>query len=485
MTLIDLQELIHDLPGVDLDRVRVHEGDSLDEVILNIATLAGQHPDYSKLAARVLLKKITKPFGLKESLEYGVKFGLVDPRLLTQFDLGYLESRLVPTRDNLLSYLGALTLYDRYLLRDGGDRFETPQVMFMRVAMGLTFGEPTETTASVYDAISSFDFLPSSPTLFNAGLVKPQLASCFVSTIGDSLDSIMSAVFKNGIIQKWAGGLGNDWTNVRGRGALIKGTNGPSNGIIPFISIAEATLNAVNQGSRRRGAGCAFLELWHSDIYEFIDLRKSTGDGRMRVHAMNTAVWVPDLFMKRVMADGQWSLFSPDEVSDLHHLYGDQFEAAYLKYEELGERGKLAIFKKVSAVQLWQKILTALFTTGHPWITFKDAFNLRNTQAHKGTIYSSNLCTEIGLNTSPNEVAVCNLASINLANHISPDGSIDYYKIKKTVRLMVRVLDNIIGHNFYPVEEAKANQIHRPIGIGVMGYQDALYKLKIPWESVY
>lgn len=481
-----LTPLLRGLPNIDvtkISRLGSKTATDVDEMILNATEHAPLDPDYDKLAARLLLSKIKPISSLHDSLIHGVTIGLVNPDLLIDFDLEYLNDRLVTSRDFGLSFMSAKILYDRYLLHDRGIRFETPQIMFMRVAMGITQGESKEITAQVYDAISKFDFLPSTPILFNSGLRRQQLASCFVSTIGDSLESIMGNLTINATLQKWAGGIGNDWSNVRGRNAWINGTNGPSQGTIPFMRVYNAVLEAVNQGSKRRGSGCAYMEPWHIDIFEFLELRKPVGDERMRTHSMNTALWIPDLFMERVRLESKWSLFSPEEVPELHDLYGEAFDSAYKDYEKRGEQGELRSFAQVDALTLWRKILTMVFETGHPWLTFKDAFNLRNPQSHAGVIHSSNLCTEIGLNTSEHEIGVCNLASVNLANHIGEDGCIDYPKLGATLQLMTRILDNVIDLNFYPVKEAESAKKHRPIGIGVMGYQDLLYRLEVPWES--
>ena len=377
------------------------------------------------------------------------------------------------------------TLYDRYFIHSDEIRFELPQIFFMRVAMGLAREESDRNTRAIefYDLLSSFDYMASTPTLFNAGTLRPQLSSCFLSTVPDDLDGIYGAIHDNAMLSKWAGGLGNDWTPVRALGAYIKGTNGKSQGVVPFLKVVNDTAVAVNQGGKRKGAVCAFLETWHLDIEEFLELRKNTGDDRRRTHDMNTANWVPDLFMKRVSEDGDWTLFSPSDVPDLHDCYGRAFEARYLQYEEQTRTGELKLFKRIKAVELWRKMVSMLFETGHPWITFKDACNVRSPQQHIGVVHSSNLCTEITLNTSAEEIAVCNLGSVNLVQHIK-DGQLNMKKLKKTIRTAVRMLDNVIDINYYSVAQAKnSNHKHRPVGLGVMGFQDTLYKLGISYAS--
>jgi ribonucleoside-diphosphate reductase alpha chain len=376
-------------------------------------------------------------------------------------------------------------LYDRYFLHEGGTRFELPQAFFMRVAMGLAVREINreERAIEFYQLLSSFDFMCSTPTLFNSGTLRPQLSSCFLTTIEDDLAGIFKAVKDNALLSKYAGGLGNDWSSVRGLGSRIKGTNGQSQGLVPFLKVANDTAIAVNQGGKRKGAVCGYLETWHIDIEEFLDLRKNTGDDRRRTHDMNTANWVPDLFMQRVEEDGNWTLFSPDEVPDLHDLFGRAFAERYAYHEARASRGEIKVTRTVKAVELWRKMLTMIFETGHPWITFKDPCNLRSPQQHAGVVHSSNLCTEITLNTSANEIAVCNLGSINLANHMTEAG-LDQDRLRRTVHTAMRMLDNVIDINFYTVPEARASNLrHRPVGLGIMGYQDALYKLRIPFTS--
>jgi ribonucleoside-diphosphate reductase alpha chain len=414
----------------------------------------------------------------------GIALGLLDPEL-ARFDLARLAAALKPERDKLFQFLGLQTLYDRYLLHSDGTRFELPQAFFMRVAMGLALREIDREARAIefYNLLSSFDFMCSTPTLFNAGTQRPQLSSCFLTTVPDDLDGIFKSIKDNALLSKYAGGLGNDWTRVRGLGAHIKGTNGESQGVVPFLKVANDTAIAVNQGGKRKGAVCAYLETWHIDIEEFLDLRKNTGDDRRRTHDMNTANWVPDLFMQRVAADGPWTLFSPDETPDLHDLYGRAFAERYQAYEEKARRGEIRIFKQLRAVDLWRRMLTMLFETGHPWITFKDPCNLRSPQQHCGVVHSSNLCTEITLNTSNEEVAVCNLGSVNLANHIGEKG-LDGERLAATVRTAMRMLDNVIDVNFYTIPEARRSNLrHRPVGLGLMGWQDALHTLRIPLAS--
>ncbi len=404
---------------------------------------------------------------------------------LAAFDLPRIAAALKPERDGNFQFLGLQTLYDRYFLHQGGIRFELPQAFFMRVAMGLAVREIDRDARAIefYELLSSFDFMCSTPTLFNAGTLRPQLSSCFLTTIADDLESIFKAIKDNALLSKYAGGLGNDWSGVRGLGAHINGTNGVSQGLVPFLKVANDTAIAVNQGGKRKGAVCGYLETWHIDIEEFLDLRKNTGDDRRRTHDMNTANWVPDLFLERVEADGSWTLFSPDEAPDLHDLYGAAFAERYAFYEAKPQRGEMRVTKTVRALELWRTMLTMIFETGHPWITFKDPCNLRSPQQHIGVVHSSNLCTEITLNTSNKEIAVCNLGSVNLANHITAAG-LDKARIEKTVRTAMRMLDNVIDINFYTVPEARASNLrHRPVGLGIMGYQDALYTLRIPFAS--
>jgi ribonucleoside-diphosphate reductase alpha chain len=419
-----------------------------------------------------------------EFVRRGIELQILDKEL-GSFDLLRLGAALKPERDGNFQFLGLQTLYDRYFLHKSGVRFELPQAFFMRVAMGLATREIDRDARAVefYEVLSSFDFMCSTPTLFNSGTLRPQLSSCFLTTISDDLDGIFKAIKDNALLSKYAGGLGNDWSGVRGLGSHIKGTNGQSQGVVPFLKVANDTAIAVNQGGKRKGAVCGYLETWHIDVEEFLDLRKNTGDDRRRTHDMNTANWVPDLFLERVEENGDWTLFSPDEVPDLHDLYGRAFADRYAFYEAKAQSGEFNVWKTVRAQDLWRKMLTMLFETGHPWITFKDPCNLRSPQQHIGVVHSSNLCTEITLNTNSREIAVCNLGSVNLANHVTADG-IDEEHIKRTVKTATRMLDNVIDVNFYTVPEARQSNLrHRPVGLGIMGYQDALYTLRIPFSS--
>ena len=414
----------------------------------------------------------------------GVKHELLDERLL-QFDLARLGAALKPERDLQFDYLGLQTLYDRYFLHVRKARIELPQAFFMRVAMGLSLNEIDREARAIefYELLSSFDFMSSTPTLFNSGTLRSQLSSCYLTTVPDDLDGIYESIKENALLSKFAGGLGNDWTRVRALGSHIKGTNGESQGVVPFLKVVNDTAVAVNQGGKRKGAVCTYLETWHLDIEEFLELRKNTGDDRRRTHDMNTANWIPDLFMRRVMEKGPWTLFSPSDCPDLHDLYGEAFEKAYTAYEAKAERGQIKPSRTVQAVDLWRKMLSMLFETGHPWITFKDACNVRSPQQHTGVVHSSNLCTEITLNTSDTETAVCNLGSVNLVRHLK-DGQIDHDKLKKTVTTAMRMLDNVIDINYYAVKKARdSNMRHRPVGLGIMAFQDCLYELRIPYAS--
>jgi len=482
----------------------LYDGVPVEEVykaaILAARTLIEREPDYSHATARLLLHTIAaEVLGEAVSLpalagryadyfptfiRQGVAGELLDERLL-QFDLARLGAALQPERDLRFDYLGLQTLYDRYFLHLGKRRIELPQAFFMRVAMGLALNEIDREARAIefYEVLSSFDFMSSTPTLFNSGTRRPQLSSCYLTTVPDELDGIYESIKENALLSKYAGGLGNDWTRVRALGSHIKGTNGESQGVVPFLKVVNDTAVAVNQGGKRKGAVCAYLETWHLDIEEFLELRKNTGDDRRRTHDMNTANWVPDLFMRRVMENGPWTLFSPSEVPDLHDKFGAEFEAAYVAYEERAARGEIRPSKTLPAVDLWRKMLSMLFETGHPWITFKDACNLRSPQQHVGVVHSSNLCTEITLNTSDSETAVCNLGSVNLAQHLR-DGRIDHDKLRRTVNTAMRMLDNVIDINYYAVKKARdANLRHRPVGLGVMGFQDALYALRLPYAS--
>ena len=469
-------------------------------LVLSARSLIEKDPDYSLVTARLLLDNIrAEVLGEDVSqvemagrygeyflhyIQQGIQAELLDEKL-GQFDLARLAAALDPSRDTLFQYLGLQTLYDRYFLHIDERRIELPQAFFMRVAMGLAINEINreERAIEFYEILSRFDYMSSTPTLFNAGTRHSQLSSCYLTTIPDDLDGIYQGIKDNAMLQKYAGGLGNDWTRVRSLGAYIKGTNGKSQGVVPFLKVANDTAVAVNQGGKRKGAVCAFLETWHMDIEEFLELRKNTGDERRRTHDMNTANWVPDLFMKRMMEGGEWTLFSPSDCPDLHDLTGRAFETAYCAYEEKAARGEIKVFKKVQAVVLWRKMLTMLFETGHPWITFKDACNVRSPQQHVGVVHSSNLCTEITLNTSDTETAVCNLGSVNLVRHLK-DGRIDHDKLKKTISTAMRMLDNVIDINYYAVKKARdSNMKHRPVGLGIMAFQDCLYELRIAYGS--
>lgn len=471
-----------------------------EAVVLAARSLVEVEPEYSFVAARLLLQSVSyevartngvHPYasgGLIASLTVGFEDDRIDRELVNtdRFDHAKLELSLVPERDNLFQLLGAQTLYDRYLLNVDGKRYETPQLFFMRVAMGLAINEdnPTERAIQFYEMFSTFRFMSSTPTLFNSGTQRPQMSSCFLTTVPDSLEGITHAISNNAKLGKFSGGLGNDWTPVRANGAKIKGTNGQSSGFVPFAKVAESMLVAVNQGGKRPGAGCAYLETWHLDIEDFLDLRRNTGDERRRTHNMNTANWIPDLFMERVEADAEWYLFSPDEVPHLHDLYGNEFRVAYEKAQVDAELGRIKNFRVVPAKELWRKMLTRLFETGHPWITFKDPCNLRSPQQHVGVVHSSNLCTEITLNTSEDEVAVCNLGSVNVVGHIDNRGRIDQGMLQQTVRTAIRMLDNVIDLNLYTIPEAeKSNIRHRPIGLGMMGFHDALFEKGVAYSS--
>ncbi len=504
LTEVDPQAILKEAMRNLYDGVS-HE-DLNTSLVISARTLVEKEPNYTYVTARLLMDKLRGEAlrfmdiaqeatqqqmhqyyapALKTFIQKGVELELISPELLT-FDLEMLGQALLPERDTQFTYLGLQTLYDRYFLHSNGVRFELPQVFFMRVAMGLTTAEHNKNERAIefYRLLSSFDYMSSTPTLFNSGTLRPQLSSCYLTTIPDDLMGIYGAIQDNAMLSKWAGGLGNDWTPVRALGSYIKGTNGKSQGVVPFLKVANDTAVAVNQGGKRKGAVCAYLETWHLDIEEFLELRKNTGDDRRRTHDMNTANWVPDLFMKRVFEDKQWTLFSPCDAPDLHDLYGTAFEARYEEYERMAERGELKLHKKVRALDLWRKMLGMLFETGHPWITFKDACNLRSPQQHAGVVHSSNLCTEITLNTKADEeIAVCNLGSVNLAQHIE-DGKLNEAKLRETIRTAVRMLDNVIDINYYSVPAARTSNLrHRPVGLGVMGFQDALYKMRIPYSS--
>jgi len=493
-----LQAMSRDLyDGVSMDEVR-------KSLVLAARALIEQDPGYSYVSARLLLnslrlealgKEVTQAemhlrYGeyLPQFIRMGIEAELLDERL-AHYDLKCLGAALDANRDLKFTYLGLQILYDRYFLHVQGRRVELPQIFFMRVAMGLALNEPQDQREAraieFYNVLSSFDFMSSTPTLFNSGTRRSQLASCYLTTVSDDLDGIYEAIKENALLQKFAGGLGNDWTPVRALGSHIKGTNGKSQGVVPFLKVVNDTAVAVNQGGKRKGAVCSYLETWHLDIEEFLELRKNTGDDRRRTHDMNTANWVPDLFMKRVMEGAEWTLFSPSDAPDLHDKYGKSFEKAYLEYERKAARGELKLYKKIPASQLWRKMLSMLYETGHPWLTFKDPCNIRSPQSHAGVVHSSNLCTEITLNTGPDEIAVCNLGSINMPAHLDAStGRMDMEKLRRTVGTAMRMLDNVIDLNFYSVNKARnSNFKHRPVGLGIMGFQDCLHVLRIPYAS--
>jgi ribonucleoside-diphosphate reductase alpha chain len=512
-----VREACVELEGVDANTIieeamrNLYDGVSHDDVntslVITARALVEKEPNYSYATARLLMDQLRAealsflglaqqatqsemtalyPRALPAYIHKAIELELVAPHL-AQYDMEKLGRALDANRDMQFNYLGLQTLYDRYFIHTEDDiRFELPQIFFMRVAMGLAAAETNKEERAIefYELLSSFDYMASTPTLFNAGTLRPQLSSCYLTTVPDDLHGIYGAIQDNAMLSKWAGGLGNDWTPVRALGSYIKGTNGKSQGVVPFLKVANDTAVAVNQGGKRKGAVCAYLETWHIDVEEFIELRKNTGDDRRRTHDMNTANWVPDLFMKRVFTDGEWTLFTPSETPDLHDLYGTAFEQRYEHYEQLAREGKIRLFKRVRAADLWRKMLGMLFETGHPWITFKDACNLRSPQQHVGVVHSSNLCTEITLNTKANEeIAVCNLGSINLLQHIE-NGKLNTEKLAKTIKTAVRMLDNVIDINYYSVEAARTSNLrHRPVGLGIMGFQDALYKMRIPYSS--
>ena len=495
---------VHAQPIVVETMRNLYDGVPMEEVykasILAARTLIEKDPDYTYATARLLLhtivrevlgREVTQGEMAQSYVDYfpqfikkGVKNDLLDERLL-QYDLQRLGAALKADRDLKFDYLGLQTLYDRYFLHVKKTRIELPQAFFMRVAMGLSLNEIDREARAIefYEILSSFDFMSSTPTLFNSGTLRSQLSSCYLTTVPDDLDGIYESIKENALLSKFAGGLGNDWTRVRALGSHIKGTNGESQGVVPFLKVVNDTAVAVNQGGKRKGAVCTYLETWHLDIEEFLELRKNTGDDRRRTHDMNTANWIPDLFMRRVMEKGTWTLFSPSNVPDLHDLFGADFEKAYVAYEEKAARGEIKPAKTVQATDMWRKMLTMLFETGHPWITFKDACNVRSPQQHAGVVHSSNLCTEITLNTSDTETAVCNLGSVNLLQHLK-DGRIDHDKLKKTITVAMRMLDNVIDINYYAVKKARdSNLRHRPVGLGLMAFQDSLYELRIPYAS--
>ena len=493
---------------IEAIRATAYEGISEEDlsncILIAARTFVEKEPNYSFVTARLLLDDIENEVlrflnidtsikndrsemyqkALVGSIEKGIELEFLDERL-KDFDLDRLGKSIKAENDLNFTFLGLQTLYDRYFITHEDTRYEMPQVFLMRVAMGLSINEKdkNDKAEEFYKLLSSFDYMSSTPTLFNSGTRRPQLSSCYLTTVPDDLSGIYGAIHDNAMLSKWAGGLGNDWTNVRALGSRIKGTNGKSQGIVPFLKVSNDTAVAVNQGGKRKGAFCAYLECWHLDVEEFLELRKNTGDDRRRTHDMNTANWIPDLFMKRLMKNEEWTLFSPSDAPELHDLYGKEFEKKYEEYEKLTASGEIKLFKKIKAEDLWRKILTMLFETGHPWITFKDPCNIRSPQGHVGTVHSSNLCTEITLNTNNDEIAVCNLGSINLPQHIE-DGKINVDQLKSSVKTAIRMLDNVIDINYYPVPQAEnSNKKHRPIGLGMMGFQDALYKLNISYNS--
>ncbi|HKI63933.1 MAG TPA: ribonucleoside-diphosphate reductase subunit alpha [Burkholderiales bacterium] len=489
-----LEATLRDLyDGVPMEEVR-------KSAILAARALIEKDPAYGYVTARLLLNTIRlEVIGEEVSqaamgtryaeyfpqfIERGIAAELLDPEL-AKFDLERLGRALSAERDLRFGYLGLQTLYDRYFLHVQERRIELPQAFFMRVAMGLALNEREREARAIefYNVLSTFDFMSSTPTLFNSGTLRSQLSSCYLTTVADNLEGIYDAIKENALLAKFAGGLGNDWTPVRALGSHIKGTNGKSQGVVPFLKVVNDTAVAVNQGGKRKGAVCSYLETWHLDVEEFLELRKNTGDDRRRTHDMNTANWIPDLFMKRVLENAEWTLFSPSDVPELHDSFGKAFEEAYSRYEDRAARGELKLYKKIPAVQLWRKMLSMLFETGHPWITFKDPCNLRSPQQHVGVVHSSNLCTEITLNTSGDEIAVCNLGSVNLVAHLGQHG-LDFEKLQRTIRTAMRMLDNVVDINYYAVDKARnSNLRHRPVGLGIMGFQDCLHRLRIAYAS--
>jgi len=488
-------------------RTEIYEDMTTEDIsrtmVMVMRSMIERDPAYSAVAARLLLSRVYKEVigpdvidytklvqqhrdAFAASLRKAVAIQRLDPRML-EFNVSDIASKMVLEHDNKFMYLGLQTITDRYLMRDPETKqlLETPQMFWMRVAMGTALNEQDKVhwTFEFYRIMSEFLYTPSTPTLFHAGTPKPQLSSCYLNTVPDSLDGIFKSYADNAQLSKWSGGIGTDWTNIRGTGSFIKGTGVESQGVVPFLKIANDVTVAINRSGRRRGAACVYLETWHYDIEDFLELRKNTGDDRRRTHDMNTANWIPDLFMKRVVADQDWTLFSSEEVPDLHHIYGRAFENRYAYYEAKADRGEIKLFKRMKARDLWKKMLTMLFETGHPWITFKDPSNIRSPQDHAGVVHNSNLCTEITLNTSEDETAVCNLGSLNFAAFVR-NGAFDRALINQTVSIAMRMLDNVIDINFYPTMDAKrSNMRHRPVGLGVRGYQDALYLLDIKFDS--
>jgi len=484
--------------GVSMSDIRT-------SLVMTARTMVEQEPNYTYVTARILLDNLRSealsflklaeqatqsemekiyPKAFNAFIHAGIENDIINPEL-AKMDLEKLAKAIDPKRDNNFTYLGLQTLYDRYFIHKDDVRYELPQVFFMRVSMGLAINEEEREDRAIefYNLLSNFDYMSSTPTLFNSGTLHSQLSSCYLTTVPDDLHGIYGAIQDNAMLSKWAGGLGNDWTPVRGLGSKIKGTNGKSQGVVPFLKVVNDTAVAVNQGGKRKGAVCSYLETWHMDIEEFVELRKNTGDDRRRTHDMNTANWVPDLFMKRVSEGKHWTLFTPSDTPDLHDLYGKDFEERYEFYESLTESGKIEFYKKIDAGELWKKMLSMLFETGHPWITFKDVCNLRSPQQHVGVVHSSNLCTEITLNTNQDEIAVCNLGSVNLTRHLNENG-LDLEKLEKTINTAIRMLDNVIDINYYAVKSAEnSNMLHRPIGMGIMGFHDSLYMMNIPYAT--
>jgi ribonucleoside-diphosphate reductase alpha chain len=472
-----------------------------DALIMAAVSFIERDPAYNNVASRLLLKKLFKEVtqvsidtsmlqalyrqSFIKSITGGIEQGIFDKRF-AEFDIQSLAAGLCIERDSLFEYMGLKTLYERYFCKnDQGIHFELPQSFWMRVAMGLCLLESgkTERVLEFYELLSTMRYTPSTPTLLHSGLVCPQLSSCYLTTIEDDLHHIFKCLGDNAQLSKWSGGLANDWTNIRATGAMVKTIKAESQGVIPYLKIANDVTAAINRSGKRRSAAVVYLELWHYDIEDFLDLRRNTGDERRRTHDINTATWVPDLFMKRMMADQDWTLFSPEETPDLHHIYGKAFDKRYQEYETLAAQGRIKLFKVIKAADIWRKMLSRLFETGHPWITFKDPCNIRSPQDHAGVVHSSNLCTEITLNTSADETAVCNLGSVNLAKHVI-NGAINYDMLAVTVQTAMRMLDNVIDINFYPTIEAKnANFRHRPVGLGIMGFQDALYLLDLNFDN--
>ncbi len=496
--VIDVTRILHETVKNIFDGIT--KSGLAEALILGTLACVEYDPAYSHVAGRLLFKKLfrevthssVRDTSFKElyatsfvqGIHKGVSLNFLDERLL-DFDLPFIASQLVIERDALFDYMGLRTLYERYFLKYEKKKAELPQSYWMRIAMGLAYNEQNKNEKAVqfYTLLSAMDYMPGTPTLLHAGTRVPQLSSCYLTTVEDDLNHIMKCIGDNAQLSKWSGGVGNDWTPLRATGAMIKSIKTESQGVIPFLKIVNDVTAAINRSGSRRGATCVYLETWHLDIEDFLDLKKNTGDERRRTHDINTANWIPDLFMKRVLEDGMWTLFSPHEVPDLHDLYGKAFEERYVYYEEQAKRGALVMHKEVSALQLWKKMLSRLFESGHPWLNWKDAFNVRSPQDHVGRIHSSNLCTEIALNTSAQETAVCNIGSLNLT-HFVKDGVFDDEKLASTVSVALRMLDNVIDINFYPTKEAHlANMRHRPLGLGIMGFQDALYKMDIPFDD--